>query len=109
MALWRIPTKPYPNVTQQSDLDGTTYSFRFRWSERGSCWHMDVRTLDDEPVLLSARLVTGFPLLRRVRNTTRPPGELIVVDMSSRGEEPTLEEFGSRFVLFYIDAEDLAP
>lgn len=105
MALWRIPTQPYPSTTQQSDLDGVSYNFRFRWSERGSCWHLDLRTLEDEPVVLSARLVTAFPLLRRVVNERRPPGELVVFDLTGRDEEPTLEEFGSRFVLFYVDAE----
>jgi hypothetical protein len=107
MALWRIPTRPYPTFTQTTDLDGTTYSLRFRWSERGGCWHLDMRTLDGVPVLLSARLVTHWPLLRRVRNAVRPPGELFVQDLTGPGEEPTLEEFGSRFVLFYLDAEEL--
>ena len=69
---------------------------------------MDLRTLDDEPVLLSARLVTNFPLLRRVVRDNRPPGELFVLDLNGSGEEPTLEGFGTRFVLFYMDAADLA-
>lgn len=107
MALLRIPTEPYPNTTMQSDLDGTTYSFRFRWSERASCWHMDMWTLDGVPVVLSARLVTGFPLLRRVVRELRPPGELIVLDLTGPGEEPTLEEFGSRFALFYLDRAEV--
>lgn len=105
MALWQIPTRPYPLTTQTAELDGTTYAFRFRWSQRGECWHMDMRTLDDEPVVLSARLVTGFPLLRRVQNVTRPPGDLFVWDMTGVGEEPTLEEFGTRYQLFYVDAK----
>lgn len=108
MALWRIPTQPYPTTTQQSELDGTTYNFRFRWSERGGCWHMDMHTLDDEVVVLSARLVTGWPLLRRVQRPTRPPGELYMRDLTGKGEEPTFEEFGTRFVLYYVDAETLA-
>ena len=108
MAIWQIPTSPHPTRTQTSDLDGTTYSFRFRWSQRGECWHMDMWTLDGVPVVLSARLVTGWPLLRRVRNNVRPPGELFVADLTGPGEEPTLEGFGTRFVLFYADAEELS-
>jgi hypothetical protein len=107
MALLRIPTVPYPTTTQQSDLDGTSYSMRFRWSARASCWHMDMWTLDGVPVVLSARLVTGWPLLRRVVRENRPAGELIVFDLTGPGEEPTLEEFGSRFQLFYVDREEL--
>jgi hypothetical protein len=104
MALRQIPLQPYPDTTQQSDLDGVTYSFRFRWSQRGECWHMDLRTLDDVPVALAVRLVNGWPLLRRVVNAVRPPGELYLIDITGRAEDPTLAELGSRFCLFYVEA-----
>jgi len=104
MALQRINTVPYPLVTQQSDLDGVTYSMRFRWSERASVWHLDLRTLDDEPVLLSAALVTAWPLLHRVVSPLRPPGELVLLDLVGPGEPATLEGFGDRWALFYIEA-----
>lgn len=101
--LYRIPVQPYPLYTEQCELDGVTYSFRFRWSERASCWHMDLRTVDDVPIALSVRLVTGIPLLRRVVKNERPPGELLVLDLVGQdGECTTLEDFGSRFGLFYI-------
>lgn len=103
MGIRRIPTEPYPNTTQQCDLDGVTYSLRFRWSARGACWHMDIRTLDDEPVLLSARLVTSYPLLWRSLNPHRPPGDLMLLDMTGRDENATLEGFGTRFRLYYFE------
>lgn len=104
MALQRINTVPYPLVTQQSDLDGVTYSFRFRWSERAYVWHLDLRTLDDEPVLLSAALVTAWPLLSHVVSSIRPPGELILLDLVGPAEPATLEGFGDRWSLFYVEA-----
>jgi len=102
-----IPLEPYPHFTQQSELDGVTYSFEFRWSQRAACWHLDLRTPDDLPIALSVRLVTGFPLLRRVTHPQRPAGELWMLDLSGPGEEPTLEGLGTRFVLFYVDAAGL--
>jgi len=104
MALQRIPTIAYPLTTQQSELDGVTYAFRFRWSERSAVWHMDLRTLDDEPILLSAALVTSWPLLERVVSPIRPPGELVLVDMVGPDDPATLEGFGDRWVLFYVEA-----
>lgn len=104
MALQRINTVPYPLVTQQSDLDGVTYAFRFRWSERAGVWHMDLRTLDDEPVALSVALVTAFPLLLHTTNEHRPPGELLLLDLVGPAEPATLEGFGDRWVLFYEEA-----
>lgn len=102
MDLERINTVPYPLVTQQSDLDGVTYSFRFRWSERSETWHLDLRTLDDEPVALSVALVTAWPLLSHVVSPLRPPGELVLLDLVGPGEPPMLEGFGDRWALFYI-------
>jgi hypothetical protein len=102
--LQRINTIAYPLVTQQSDLDGVTYAFRFRWSERSLVWHMDLRTLDNEPVLLSAALVTAWPLLQRTVSPIRPPGELVLLDLVGAAEPPTLEGFGDRWVLFYAEA-----
>jgi len=104
MALQRINTVAYPLVTQQSDLDGVTYAFRFRWSERSSSWHMDLRTLDNEPIALSVALVTAFPLLLHVVSALRPPGELLLLDLVGPAEPPTLEGFGDRWVLFYAEA-----
>jgi hypothetical protein len=104
MALQRINTIAYPLVTQQSDLDGVTYAFRFRWSERSLVWHLDLRTLDDEPVLLSAALVTAWPLLDRLVSPIRPPGELVLLDLVGPAEPATLEGFGDRWVLFYAEA-----
>jgi len=104
MALQRLNTVPYPLVTQQSDLDGITYSFRFRWSARAAVWHLDLRTLDDEPVVLSAALVTAWPLLYNLVSPLRPPGELILLDLVGPAEPATLEGFGDRWVLFYVEA-----
>lgn len=104
MALQRINTTPYPLTTQQSDLDGVTYAFRFRWSERSATWHMDLRTLDDAPIALSVALVPAWPLLRRVVSAIRPPGELVLLDMSGPAENPTRTGFGDRWVLYYVEA-----
>ena len=104
MGLRQIPLDTYSDFTQQTDLDGVTYSFRFRWSTRGQCWHLDLSTLDGTPIATSVRLVSGFPLLRRVVDPVAPPGELYMIDMTGRDEDPTQAEFGTRFCLFYVEA-----
>lgn len=104
MELQRINTIAYPLTTQQSDLDGVTYAFRFRWSERSATWHMDLRMLDDTPIALSVALVTAWPLLHRIVSPIRPPGELTLLDLVGPAEPATLEGFGDRWVLFYAEA-----
>lgn len=109
MTLRRIPLQPYPDVTQQTELDGTTYAFRFRWSTRGQCWHMDLRTIEGAVVALSVRLVSGWSLLRRTTALPlAPPGQLYMVDLTGADEDPTFAEFGARFGLFYVEAADIA-
>lgn len=103
MGLRQIPVDSYPDTTQQTDLDGVTYAFRFRWSKRGQCWHMDVRTLDGTGIATSVRLVSGWPLLRRCVGALAPPGMLFMIDQSGRDEDPNLSEFGTRFGLFYVE------
>ena len=104
MGIRLIPTEVYPDTTQQSELDGVTYTFRFRWNERGACWHMDLSTLDGTPIAMGVRLVTRFPLLRRNLHPERPPGELVLLDGQARDGNATFDEFGTRYCLHYIEA-----
>jgi len=107
MTLQRLKTTTHPLVTQQSDLDGVTYSFRFRWSDRSQTWHMDLRTLDDEPIALSVALVTAWPLLRRCHAPHRPPGDLVLIDLAGPAEPVTRDGFGDRWCLFYLPGLDV--
>lgn len=105
MAVRQIPVQNYPDVTQQCELQGETYSLRLRWNEREAAWHLDLHTLDGEPIASGVRLVTSFPLLRRNLHPSRPPGDLYVLDNKGLDAELTLQEFGTRFTLVYVEAE----
>jgi hypothetical protein len=70
---------------------------------------MDLRTLDDEPVLLSAALVTAWPLLKGNITPERPPGELALIDLQGAAEPATREGFGERWVLLYAEAPQVPP
>jgi len=104
MAIGIIPTEPHPYFIQSTILDGIRYSLTFRWSDRSDCWHLDIKTLDDETVALSVKLVLGVPLLRNVSSALRPPGELFLFDMKDLDAEPEFEGFGTRWVVAYDEA-----
>lgn len=105
MSIARITTTPYPDTTQRVELDGVVYTLRLRWSERGECWHFDLSDADGDAILSGVRLVTGFPLLYRFRYLGVPPGELFFFDLRGLGGQPTLEEMGDRYRLYYVDAD----
>ena len=105
MTAIRIVTTPYPDTTQRVELDGLVYTLRLLWSERGQCWHFDMSDADGVRIVSGIRMVTGFPLLYRFRYLgTLPPGELYFFDLQSMGAQPTLEDMGGRFRLYYVDA-----
>jgi hypothetical protein len=107
MAVRLIPTESYPDTTQQCDLDGVTYSLRLKWNQRDESWHLDLSTLDGVPIAMGVKLVTRFPLLRRNLHPARPPGELYLLDAKGLDGAATLEEFGSRFGLYYVEASGI--
>lgn len=105
MGVRQIPVQHYPDVTQQCELSGETFSLRLRWNEREQAWHLDLSTLDGEAIASGVRLVTSFPLLRRNLHPSRPPGDLYVLDNRGFDAEPTLAEFGTRFTLVYVEGD----
>jgi hypothetical protein len=104
MSAVRIITRPYPDTTQRVQLDGIVYTLRVYWSQRCSCWHMDMSDVDGTPILSGLRLVTGFPLLYRYHHLAVPAGELFFFDERDQAARPTLEDMGERFRLYYVDA-----
>lgn len=90
-------------------LDGGTYVLDFDWSARSGAWFLDLylqTDTDPTPILLGAKLVVGYPLLRGVVADGRPVGELILQDLN-RGGECGEADLGNRCRLMYLDAEEL--
>lgn len=103
MSAVRIVTTPYPDTTQRVPLDGIVYTLRLYWSQRCSSWHMDMSDVDGLPIVSGVRLVTAFPLLYRFRYLPVPPGEMYFLDLRDQAGEPTLEDMGVLYRLYYVD------
>lgn len=107
MALVLITTSPYPDTTQDVELDGVVYNLRIRWSQRAECWHMDIRDAEGDAILLGVKMVTLYPLLKNYRHLGVPAGEFFFVDNKDESARPTLEGMGDRFKLLYVDTGGL--
>lgn len=81
-------------------LDGEDYTLEWRWNERSSRWWLSLS--DDIGMITYMPVVAGFPLLRSVTGTRRPPGELYVLDLAERGREPPFA-WTDDFVMVYDD------
>jgi hypothetical protein len=99
----RIITTPDPDTTQRVELGGLVYTLRIVWSQRGSCWHLELADSEGTPILYGVRMITLWPLLYRYRYLgTLPPGDLWFLDLREEAAKPTLEDMGDRFRLYYV-------
>lgn len=97
-----------PNFDVQADLDGTTYTLALRWNVRLGAWFLRVLDAQGVVVLLGdQRLVADFPLAAYVTGRS-PPGFLAAVDTSGAGMDPGFDDLGSRVILRYTTAAELA-
>jgi len=95
--------------TQRTALDGRDYVLAFRWNQRAGAWTLDLADQDGAAILLGRTLVAGYPLLKGVTDTRRPPGELAVLDAFGLDDlDPAFSDLGTRFVLVYVTAAELA-
>lgn len=53
-----------PYYTYNTTLNRVAYNITMRFSNRERCWYMDIRTRDNEPVILSVKLVPYYPMLQ---------------------------------------------
>lgn len=96
-----------PSFVQQTQLDGITYNFRIHWNEREASWYLELGDVDDVSIVASRKMVPDWPLIYRVRDERRPPGELLMVDLTGQGIPAAIDELGDRVILLYLDEAEV--
>ena len=99
-----LPVTADPQQELSVKLDGQTYTLSLHWNSRSSRWYLDV--LDDNGVMLTAGkcVVVGWPLVGvRETDPRLPPGLILAVDTSGQDVDPTLDDFGTRVQLLYME------
>ena len=94
---------------QTTPLDGVIYVLNFDYNSRDQNWYLSVHDSEDQPIegCVGRKLVTNWPVLFRSTDPNKPPGEIIVVSVST-SEDPGLTDLGNDIILSYVPAEDLA-
>lgn len=113
MAILTIPCIPdgQAHWTQSTALDGREYLLTFRWSQRSGRWSLDLADQDGDTIVAGRVLAPSLRLLRGVRDTRRPAGDIVLVDQRGGREgldDPTFTSLGERHQLVYLDGDDLA-
>jgi hypothetical protein len=105
MAVRQIPTRTdgVRDYQFSTELDGATYSLRFRWNEREGAWFMDVGNDAGTPIRTGIKVVVGWPLTARFADDGLPPGQFFAVDTSGSDTDPGLQELAARVVIAYME------
>ncbi len=88
-------------------LDGVQYTLAFRWVARDSGWFFDLTTTQGEAVFRGVRVCVEVGLGSALQAPKSPPGRFLALDNSGKRQDPTLEDFGTRVSLFYLDLETM--
>jgi hypothetical protein len=110
MALLNIPIKrDAASWTQRMTLDGLSYTLDFAWNGREEAWYLGIYDATGAPLVLSRKIVTNRPLLKRLRFITGlPAGELFASDPSGQIDAAGYDELGTAVKLIYFERVELA-
>lgn len=95
-----LANPPVPFYRLRTSLDGVDYILRLEWSQRDG-WYLGISDELDEPITSPHRLVVGADLLDGVVDERRPPGMLMLLDMSGTGTEAGYLDLDERCLLAY--------
>lgn len=107
----RVPCIPngQSSWSQQTSLEGRVYTFTFDWNDRCQLWMLHLYDVNGVAIRTGIMLTTGTSLLWRIVNPRRPPGALVVVDLTdAEDKNPGLNDLGTRFVLTYFTLAEIS-
>jgi hypothetical protein len=95
-----INVKKNPYYDGVKSLDGEKYRLDFRWNETTEKWYFGIKGLSNNvDIAPCIALLCGKDLL--AEHGYLELGQLWVVDGSGANEDPTYDDFGSRWTLEY--------
>ena len=102
MALIQLPLRSdVPAFTFQTDLDGTTYSFKFRYNSRMDRWAFDILTANNDPIIEGVLVVTGTLLLERFSDPRLPQGDMFVLNKEDENVSPGRNDLQKNVFILY--------
>lgn len=102
-----LPVRNDPYFTFDSTLDGRIFRFVFRYNSLYDYFTFDLKTRNDEPLLMGKKLVINYEFIRRYSNERYPPGALVAVDTTGSFDRITLDNFGNEIKFIYISEGEL--
>jgi hypothetical protein len=106
-----IPSYNFSSTLEVYDDSGETvpavFLFDVYWNTRAGSWFMHVFEADGTPIRHGIRIVLGTILGGRSVDRRFPAGALKAEDLSGKGIEATLDDLGTRVVIYYYTDDEL--
>ena len=96
-----------PNYRVGITLHDTPYILDVRWNGRAGAWYFDMYDVTETAIRLGTKVVLGAFFLLRCTDTRKPSGALFAADLSGEGREATIDDLGSRVLIFHYTMEEL--
>jgi hypothetical protein len=93
-----------PNYEFKTDLDGVTYTLAFRYNSRMDRWIMDIKTEDDDPIIMGIPILLGVSLVKRFADSRLPAGDIFAISTGTTTSEAGKEDLGENVLLLYQEA-----
>ena len=105
-----ILSNPWYELTVPLDqTDGSVFvaTFEFRWNFRDLSWYFTMRDDAQTPMVTGVRVVLGTFLGHRSQHKFFNNNALAALDLSHKGQEAGLDDFGSRVILRILSAHEI--
>jgi hypothetical protein len=97
----------FPRYRVATNLGETQFVLDVHWNGRAEAWYLDLATEDGAPIRSGMKIVLGALLGIRSRDPRMPDGVLVASDLSGEGRDATLDDLGSRVVVFFYPSSEL--
>jgi len=82
----------------------TSFRFRLYYVRRREAWYLRIESADGTPLVSGVRIVSDFPLIDQYRQALgNIDTDLLVMDLTSSGIEPTRDGLGEDYVFIETD------
>jgi hypothetical protein len=108
MAVEGFPLFDLDWFSYQIVVDGTTFQFEFRYSQRATCWYWDVFDIDGTPLQTGTRVITAISL--DYQNLFEGLPMFVRLDGKPNSPDPDQADFPNEVAFLYATGDDaLAP
>lgn len=96
-----------PHYRLDIDLEGSRFVAILDWNQREGAWYFSLELPDGTQLLDGRKVVVEWPMLYRLSDARRPPGELYFIDTAGGRADPGREDLGGRVTTLYVESRDI--